>query len=284
MKLNERNILNVEYKLRNGFVAKLELENGELVNITGIKNDDKCKCEQKCKCNDDEKYEDKPFIVKNIDVDKAKELMGTLKPIKSVTDNEGNKERKQTFDRFLNEWNKTDKPYYSKMDKIKRDAERDKLLIDFILSNEKLFKQGKVKNLLQEMFNSNVPQVINNAFKDESIDKDILTKVRKYSDEIKEAVKKDFENCEEKEVFEEMADKYTPTNFNSEDCWKRPKLDEYRKKKGFPDEEDEKKVIIESKKDIFGTTIGPEEGVEINGKQIVIKEYNTNVDDYGKNL
>jgi hypothetical protein len=45
-----------------------------------------------------------------------------------------------------------------------------------------------------------------------------------------------------------------------------------------------KKVIIENKKDISGKPIGPKEGIEINGKQIVIKEYNTNVDDYGRNL
>lgn len=127
--------------------------------------------------------------------------------------------------------------------------------------------------------------LINEVQKDEeSITTDIIKKTA--DGEWKNKMKDVLDKCDtiEKEVFEEMADKYTPTNFNSEDCWKRPKLDEYRKKKGFPDEEDEKKVIIESKKDIFGTTIGPEEGVEINGKQIVIKEYNTNVDDYGKNL
>lgn len=119
---------------------------------------------------------------------------------------------------------------------------------------------------------------------DEKITTDIIKKTA--DGEWKNKMKDVFDKCDtiEKEVFEEMADKYTPTNFNGEDCWKRPKLDEYRKKKGFPDEEDEKKVIVEGKKDIFGTTIGPEEGVEINGKQVVIKEYNTNVDDYGKNL
>lgn len=119
---------------------------------------------------------------------------------------------------------------------------------------------------------------------DEKITTDIIKKTA--DGEWKNKMKDVLDKCDtiEKEVLNEMAARYRPEVFNSENAMEQPKLDEYREKNGFPNVEDEKKVIIENKKDISGKPIGPKEGIEINGKQIVIKEYNTNVDDYGKNL
>ena len=119
---------------------------------------------------------------------------------------------------------------------------------------------------------------------DEKITTDIIKKTA--DGEWKTKMKDVLDKCDtiEKEVLNEMAARYRPEVFNSENAMEQPKLDEYREKNGFPNVEDEKKVIIENKKDISGKPIGPKEGIEINGKQIVIKEYNTNVDDYGRNL
>jgi hypothetical protein len=55
----------------------------------------------------------------------------------------------------------------------------------------------------------------------------------------------------EKEVLNEMAARYRPEVFNSENAIEQPKLDEYREKNGFPNVEDEKKSHHRKQKRYF---------------------------------